>query len=307
MNLRARFTVIASVRNDLMMNVGELLKKMRELRKVSQRQLCAGISSQAALSRMEKSGNIPANMLLAFLDRLDIQPIEFFALAEEHQTANTRVFLDRLQEAKSSRQKANQLIKEETGLYQKTGILRHKINALVVSACYCKANKIPLKNNDVIAVMVKDYLLKLGNWFINDALLYVNVFFIFDNAFIKSNHLQVIRLLEQSPFDSAQKYTYQIDYANNVILLAFERKNLLDLAFYLANYQELLTNDFSSLSARICYSIFEQLYELMCDFSDKRYQNLLQELQNLKTNEAAGIVTKLTDFVNDCLKDQVGN
>lgn len=289
------------------MNVGILLKKMRELRKVSQRQLCAGISSQAALSRMEKSGNIPSNMLLAYLERLDIQPIEFFALAEEHQTANTRVFLDRLQEAKSSRQKADQLIKEEIGLYHKTGILRHKINALAVWANYCKANKIPLKNNDAIAAVVKDYLLKLGNWFINDALLYVNVFFIFDNAFIKSNHLQVIQVLDTSPFDSAQKYTYQIDYANNVILLAFERKNLLDLAFYLANYQELLTNDFSSLSARICYSIFTQLYELMCDFSDKRYQNLLQELQNLKTNEAAGIVTKLTDFVNDCLKDQVGN
>lgn len=283
------------------MNVGKILKKMRELRNVTQRQLCAGISSQAALSRMEASGNIPSKMLLAFLDRLDIQPIEFFALVEENQLANTRVFLDKLINAKYSKQKTDILIQQELDLYEKTGILRHKINALCVSASYYNANDILFENKILIAKEVKRYLLELGSWFINDVLLYVNIFFLFDNEFIRSNHLKVISLLNQSPFDATQKYTYQVKYANDVILLAFERKNLFDLNFYLANYQKLLINDFNSLSSKICYSIFKQLYQLMVDFNYKKYQCFLEELKNINSYVNGDMVLNLINLVDECL------
>ncbi|MCT6893398.1 MAG: helix-turn-helix domain-containing protein [Bombilactobacillus mellifer] len=287
------------------MNIGKTLKKMRELRNVTQRQLCEGISSQAALSRMEASGNIPSKMLLAFLARLDIQPIEFFALVEENQLANTRVFLDKLINAKYSRQKTDILIQQEMDLYEKTGILRHKINALCVNASYYKANDILFKNKILIAKEVKQYLLELGAWFINDVLLYVNVLFLFDNEFIRSNHLKVINLLSQSPFNATQKYTYQVNYANEVILLAFERKNLFDLNFYLANYQKLLINDFNSLSPKICYSIFKQLYQLMINFNSKNYQYLLEELKNIDSYVNGNMVLKLIDLVDECLRTKL--
>ncbi|BDR58029.1 helix-turn-helix domain-containing protein [Xylocopilactobacillus apicola] len=283
------------------MNHGQLLKDLRIGRGITQQQLADGISSQAALSRMEASGNIPSDLLLKFLNRLDIYLIEFFMLAGEENVTVPHTFLNQRENSIFQKEKADELIKNEMELYRKTGFPKHKINALSLKAAYSKVHDLPLENSKEITNEIKNHLLQFNSWFINDIILYTNLLFIFDNEFIKTHHRTILRSLDRFFLGRAQKHNLQIHYANNSVLLAFERHNWADLDFYLDTYREFLTASPESLNDRIMYSIFTKLRDLVFEFDEARYQNLIAETQIFSTYglDAAGV--DIRNLIDDCL------
>lgn len=216
------------------MNYGELLKILRNKRKMTQNELTSEISSQTALSRMEKGDDIPFNLLINFLRRLNIRPIEFFTMAEEiKMVSDIDDFLLTNKAENCSESEIECAVENEMKLFQKTGLIKHQLNSFCIQALYCKIHQIIMVENVEI---VKKYLLQLDSWAINDISLYINLLFVFENDFIRAQHRRILKNLTNSPLEKARKHFYEITYANNSVILAFERNNLRDLDLYLANY-----------------------------------------------------------------------
>ncbi|BDR55610.1 helix-turn-helix domain-containing protein [Xylocopilactobacillus apis] len=283
------------------MNHGKLLKKLRTSRGITQKQLAEGISSQAALSRMEQSGNIPSYLLLSFLDRLDIHPVEFFTLAAENQVLESQSFLNKMNETCYNKEKMNELVNEEITLYKQTGLKKHKINSMRVKAIYHKIHDLPLENSKEIAKEITKYLLKFDSWFLNDISLYSDLLFIFSNDFIKAHHKTVLNSLETLPLGGNQKHIYIVTYTNNTIVLAFERKNLTDLDFYLNSYKDFLNDNPAFLTDRIYYSIYCQLQKLMIKFNNEGYNKLISDLKIFKKYNLDDAYQNMLGFINSCL------
>lgn len=135
------------------MNPGQLLKKIRLSRKINQQQLARGISSQSALSRMKKNGHIDSYILLRYLDRLDIQPIEFFMLVNPNRFQESQNYSQRLYGAYYNQAENQHLIQHELTLYDKTKLIKYKMNAQRIKAVYAKIHNLEIDDQ---AEMTKD-------------------------------------------------------------------------------------------------------------------------------------------------------
>lgn len=172
------------------MHQGQLLKNIRLSRKINQQQLSNGISSQSTLSRMEKTGHIDSNILLRYLDRIDIEPAEFFMLVTPKGFQEAQNYSQRLYAAYYNIEENQKLIQHELHLYGRTKLIKHRINALRVQAVYAKIHNITLDDQDEITKDIQTYLFSFETWFLSDILLYLDILFLFDDSFIKSYHPQ---------------------------------------------------------------------------------------------------------------------
>lgn len=265
------------------MNHGELLKQLRNNRKMSQQELSADISSQAALSRMEVSGNIPSYILINYLQRLDIHPTEFFMMAENSDFIDSKSFGKKFRKALFDKDEMTELVTEKMTLYQETGILHHKIDAYRLQALFYFLRNLPLPNEDEITSTLREYLLSIDTWFISDVILYSQVLFLFDANFIRANHAKMLKSLDNLPFSSSWQYSNEMNYAELTTILAFRRRNWDDAAFYLKTCKTFLTNDSRSLGDRIYYSIYSKLLELRLNFDQAKYDTLVSEMNIIKT------------------------
>lgn len=283
------------------MTYGELLRELRIKRKLSQRELTSEVSSQTALSRMESGDDVPFDMLLHFLRKLNIRAVEFFAMAGKNKeviSPNIDSFLRTNKVERCSRAEMEQLVKKEMTLFNTTGLFKHQLNAFSIQAAYCKIHHLYMEDN---TNEVKNYLLQLDSWDINDISLYINLLFIFENEFIRTQHRRTLKFLANSPLEKSRKHFYEITYANNAVILAFERKNLADLDLYLDNYRSSLGNDLSLLNEQIRYAFFVHLKKLMLNFNKADYQELLKEIKSYKIYGLNSIVENAISFVNTCL------
>lgn len=290
-----------------MMTYGELLKKLRIQRKLSQKELTSEVSSQTALSRMESGDDVPFNLLLHFLRKLNIRAVEFFAMAGKNKEAispDIDSFLRTNKVERCSRAEMERLVKKEMALFNTTGLLKHQVNAFSIRAAYCKIHHLFMVDN---TNEVKNYLLQRDSWAINDISLYISLLFIFENDFIKMQHRRMLKFLANSPLEKTRKHFYEITYANNAVILAFERKNLADLDLYLDNYRSSLGNDLSLLNEQIRYAFFVRLKKLMLNFNEPDYQDLLKEIKSLQIYGLTSIVENATSFVNACLASNLSN
>lgn len=286
------------------MTYGELLKILRNKRKMTQSELTSEISSQTALSRMEKGDDIPFNLLINFLRRLNIRAIEFFAMAQEiKMVSDIDNFLLTNKVENCSESEIERAVENEMKLFKKTGLIKHQLNSFCIRALYCKIHQLIMVEN---VDAVKKYLLTLDSWAINDISLYINLLFVFENDFIRAQHRRILKVLTNSPLEKARKHFYEITYANNSVILAFERNNLRDLDLYLANYQKCLSNNLNLLSEHIRYTIFTRLKKLMVDFNQADYQKLLNEINSFSNYGLDLVVEDAIKFVNTSLAPFLG-
>ena len=278
------------------MNIGELLRKLRIARNFSQRKLARNITSQSSLASMEKMGNIPSSILFDLLDQLSIRPFEFFNFAQKDPIKPISMPKDE--------KEMTEEVNKQMGLYKKTGIWTHKINALCIRSIYCQAHGLPLLDSFQIATEVKKYLQQFDYWFINDVVIHTKMMFFFNSNFIKEHHQIVLHSIKISSLDQIQKRSYQTNYLNDVIMMTFKRRNWSGLDFYLNSYQNLLTSFPESLNDRIRLSIFNKLRELVVNYDETLYQNLLSEIQLFNTYGLNSVKKDLENFVNECLKEK---
>lgn len=277
------------------MHHGELLKKLRLSRGVTQRQLATGISSQAAVSRMEDSGNIPTFLLLKFLERLDIYPTEFFVFAGENNILGALSFWDQIDDLAMNPTQIAHLLERERKLYQETGLLKHKINALGYQAIYFKIKG--QAGDPKILKELKKYILNFDSWLIHDFMLYTSLLFLFDDELIRCHHQIVLKRLNEFPLGSTLRHRYRMAYTNRTVIQAFERKNLADVDLYLSTYLA----EASTLSERVYGKVYTQLLELMRDFKIELYDQLIHYLEMFQEHGLCGEHRKLITFIDGCL------
>lgn len=285
------------------MNIGNLLRELRLERKITQQQLADGISSQPALSRMENSDDLPVNLLLPFLAKLNIRPIEFFMLAKNEHVIKSQSFLQNKKRAFYDKKIMEQLVRNEMNTYENTGLIKHKINAIRVRAVYCKIHNLPLEDEKEIAKQVKEYLLQFDSWVISDISLYIDLLFIFENELIRAFHRRVLKSLEELPMEPTYKHGRQISYATNAVMLAFERKNFTDLNIYLNTYHNFLTNDPNLIFEKIQYSIYTKLFDLIRNYNQDDHCRILKEIQIFKNYGLEETSDIATNLINEYLTE----
>lgn len=264
------------------MNQGQLLKKIRLSRKVNQQQLSQGISSQSSLSRIEKNGHIDSDILLQYLNRLDIQPTEFFMLVNPKGFKEAQNYSQKQYKAYYNQAENQKLIQHELILYDKTKIIKHRINALCIRVVYAKIHNITLNDQDEIVEEIQKYLFAFETWLLSDILLYLDVLFLFDDSFIRSYHNRMVRSLENLPISSVHKHHLQIAYAHNNTVLSFERGNLIDVKFYLQTFKKFLSSPTKTLTDTIYYQTYSNLLTLEQSFDQQLYNQTIDDLSVFK-------------------------
>lgn len=284
------------------MNHGKLLKIIRTSKSISQQDLSHGISSQAALSRMEMSGNIPSHLLISYLQRLDVHPTEFFMIAENSTFIDSQDFFKDFELAVNDYEKMIALYKEKIELYNTSGLLRHKINAYAVKAVYCYIHKIPLDDSENISLTIRQYLLNLDNWFISDIILYTQVIFLFDSEIIKLQHSKMLKSLNTLPFSLSWQYTNAMNYLHSTVLLSFKRNNMNDVAFYLNSFKDNLSEDVKTMVDTIYYYLYKDLLDLKIDFTNSKYNLLCEQIKIFNKYGYEKEYFKSLEFINTILE-----
>ena len=264
------------------MNYGPLFSKIRKSRRISQKSVSSGILSQSMLSRFETTGKIEADVLVKLLHRLHIHPTEFFMLSDDADFLRQQFFYRRLHAAFFNFSDYILLSNEERDKYRETNDIYHLINAVRIEAIYAyKHNKNFSSINDDIEI-IKKHLLSMDSWFESEIVLYLDIMFIFDDSFIKSQHRRMIRSLESLPFGTSHRNYLKSAYGHNSTILAFERGSTSNIAFYLSYFESTLTKDPRDLTNAFYYSVYQQLLNLKMKFNQDMFISLFQEIKLLQ-------------------------
>lgn len=264
------------------MKYGTLLSLLRKSKKMSQLDLSAGISSQSALSRFESGGEVYAQNLILYLKKLNVHPTEFFMLAEDTDFIARQNFNHRLQSGFTSQIDCEILANEERDRYTQTGNLLNLINAVHVEVVYAKIHDLPLTNYQNDLKKVKQYLLSIDTWLLFEVTLYLDLLFIFDDSFIEHHHHRMSRSLQSLPFETELRQGLSAAYANNLIILDFERNNFLSLSKHINYFESILSKNPRNLIASIQIDFYNKVFNLKKYYSDAGVIDALETLIVLK-------------------------
>lgn len=264
------------------MKYGVLLSTLRKSRKISQFDLSAGITSQSALSRFESGGEVYAHNLILYLKKLNVHPTEFFMLAEDTDFIARQNFNHRLQSGFTSQIDCEILVNEERDRYTQTGNILNLINAVHVEVVYAKMHDLPLTNYQKDLKKVKQYLLSIDTWMIFEVTLYLDLLFIFDDSFIEHQHHRMSQSLQSLPFETELRQGLSAAYANNLIVLDFERNNLLSLSKHINYFESILSKNPRNLISSIQIDFYNKMFNLKKYYSDAEVIDALETLIILK-------------------------
>ena len=264
------------------MNYGVLLSSLRKSRKISQADLSASITSQSALSRFEAGGEVYARNLISYLKKLNIHPTEFFMLAEDTDFIAQQNFNHRLQSGFVSKTDCEVLAKEEHSRYIETGNVLNLKNAVHVQAVYAKIHALPLNDYQKDLEKVKQYLLSIDTWMMFEVTLYLDLLFIFDDSFINHQHHRMARSLQSLPFGTELRQGLSAAYGNNLIILDFERNNLLSLSQHINYLESTLSKNPRNLISSIRIDFYNKMFDLKKYYSDDVAIDALETLMILK-------------------------
>lgn len=270
---------IYSNRRDFLMNYGILFSKLRKDKHLTQKEVCDGIVAQAILSRFEsKNGRIDFDILMQLLHRIHVHPTEFLAMCNQDNISEEYAFNQRLHAAYYNASDNQILLNEERNKFTTTHDIHYLINSVRVEATYCKKNGKSFEHLSGDIEIIKDYLISLDSWFISEIILYLDILFIFDDNFIRTQHARMTRSLSNLPFGIAHKNSLQSSYGHNVTVLAFERYNFKDIPLYLSYFERTLTKDPRSLTNALYYSTYLKLWHLIHNYSKYEFDQLVESI-----------------------------
>lgn len=293
---------IYSKERNFLMNYGKLFSKLRKDNHFTQKEVCQGIVAQAILSRFEsKNGRIDFDILIKLLNRIHIHPIEFLSMCNQDFISDEYAFNQRLHAAYYNFSDNQILLNEERKKFEETHDIHHLINSVRVEATYCIKNGKPFSHLTSDINVIKNYLISLDSWFISEIILYLDIFFIFDDNFIKSQHARMIRSLSNLPFGIAHKDSLQASYGHNVTVLAFERGNFKDIPLYLSYFERTLTKDPRSLTNALYYSAYLKLWHLIHNYSEYEANKLFKDITIFKQYGYEDEYFELKKFISQIL------
>lgn len=247
------------------MTHGELIRKLRKERNLTQDQLAKGITSRTTLSSFENNrSRVSSEILFAYLERMNITIQEYLFYFNDstptEKELSTRYFYKNIIKSRDFE------IKNRILDYQS----KYKDSHDFFFCCLSIELKLFLNHKHIKPVfdveedtqIIKDYLEKVQQWGHFEMSIFSNCLYIFKSDYIRgtfSTLLNKTKIL--STID-----TYQNDLAiflNNCIILSFERNLLKDARFYIGQLYKISSN-----TPRKAYD------RMMCDF----YIELLKEV-----------------------------
>lgn len=161
-----------------MVSYGNIIKKIRENKNLTQKELADGIVTPQFLSQFENNKfDIKLNNFLMLLDRLNIKYNEFIVNIIETNQPSQKVFFQRYQKAYYSDNKIllKALIEEEKSQYAKNSNYRHLHNTIMLKQRLSLLMKEPYNDND--RKIIINYLKKVYDWGIYEVSLFTNCLF----------------------------------------------------------------------------------------------------------------------------------
>ncbi|UQS81776.1 helix-turn-helix domain-containing protein [Bombilactobacillus folatiphilus] len=275
------------------MEHGQLIRKLRKERNMSQAELAEGISSRTALSSFEnKHSTISSDILFKYLERLNVTVQEYEFYLNDNVTP---------EKAYISEYFYNKVTKErDKEIAQRIHNFRAKYNDSHDFYFCCLSIELKLflnrRNNKAIyqvdedKQIIKDYLNHNQNWGHFEIALFSNCLYIFSSDYIRGTFPVLLKRTKK--LSSIASYQNDLSiFLNNCIVLSFERQNFDDVNYYI---DRLIT--ISANTPRKAYD------RMMCQY----YLSLLQKL-NYQPNQLATIIQQFnelgfTDHANELIK-----
>ncbi len=241
------------------MKDGELIRKLRKERNITQKKLVNEQYSRSSLARIEiEELDMKTDMLIYFLDRMNIS-------LEEYQTYKfkSNSELSKKDEIKKdfmikilNNTTSNEFIETLQDTYQQT-------NDTYYLHLYCLGRILQYKmNNEHIDLseesnIIKKHLSKIESWGYFEFSMYTNSLFLFPNEFIQQQYKYVLQKIEL--FSNSTKFNHlKIRFLINSIIISLERNHLEFVDQYLIELFE-STRDNDYILGRIFWKFFKDL------------------------------------------------
>ncbi|MZU11424.1 helix-turn-helix domain-containing protein [Bifidobacterium longum] len=270
---------------------GDIIKKLRIERGISQEALAKGISTRTTLSSFERRNTeLSSSALLKYLDKLNVKFDEFQFLLCDNLLSQKEKVINRFIEIINSNFNRKEL---EVYLTQLEDVYsKHKDNFYLMIIAQLKILKAAileineLEKNEAIR-LIKEYLFKVENWCHFELTIFNNVLFIFYSEEIVVQFENVISrmwLLQDKAHYNSLISTFLI----NGCFLGFERADA-NLASLFVRHLEIVSANSRFVEAKIYLLIFKGLLpsisnQTLDSVSIKKGLKILDILDEAKAN-----------------------
>lgn len=240
---------------------GELIKKLRHERGLSQQQLAEEISTRTTLSSFENNkSRISADILFKYIERMNISIQEYLfyfndSTATEKEVATQHFY--------------NNVIKQRDGEIKKRILnyqSKYKDSHDFWFCCLAIELKLFLNSRHIEPIydvkedvdIIKQYLNKVQQWGHFELSIFSNCLYIFSTEYIKSTYSTFIKKAKIL----SQIETYENDLAiflNNCIVLSFQRREYKNITFYCNQLYKASENTPRKAFDRIMYNYYKEL------------------------------------------------
>ncbi|MBM7708567.1 helix-turn-helix domain-containing protein [Enterococcus lemanii] len=205
------------------MNDGNLIKKLRIERNITQKELAAGLCSRSTLARFENNnGNIQAYLLINILERMNITFEEYASYKSNNERSKKEVLSENFSNKVLNIQHGETYLQS---LYQEY----NQTNDLYYLHLYCQGRIILSKvyNKEINLAnefkIIKKHLDNVDNWGFFELTMYTNSLYLFDYDQTIYQFDQVIAQINK--FSNSIKIKHlKIHFLVNSIILSFEHE-----------------------------------------------------------------------------------
>lgn len=160
---------------------GEALQQVRKDKKMSQKELSAGILGRSHLSQIENNVYFPSyDKMFQFLDRLNITFEEFLFVKTEYQNDFKQQLKMDISEAANLNDfvKLEELAELSNQAYGRTNNITYRHYELISRALITYQEKMEITDEMIQFVLpIKDYLLSKDSWYLYELKLFNNIIF----------------------------------------------------------------------------------------------------------------------------------
>lgn len=284
------------------MKQGEIIKKLRIERGMSQKMLVKDISTRSTLSSFEcRQTELSSSTLLKYLEKLNVKFDEFQFLVHDNHFSDkemtTNKFISSL-ERYTNKQEVFLFLNELNEKYASTNDNFYLMISAQLQILKADTLEFDVTNVEIEMKKVKEYLFQVENWCHFELTIFSNLLFIFGSEEIIIQFENVISkmwMLQDTIHYNSLISTFLI----NGCFLGFEREEE-DLAILFIKHLELISSNSRFVEAKIYTLIFKGLFPVLrgesCDYvSIKKGLQILDILNIEKSN-------KLRDFIFKCLE-----
>lgn len=276
------------------MTHGELIRKLRKERGLTQLQLVAGISSRTTLSSLENNRtDITTKILFAYLERMNVTVQEYLfyfndSTSTEKELA-TKYFYDDI--IKQRDLEIKKRILDYQSKYKDSNDFYYCCLSIELKLFLNKKSAKEIFDVAEDTEIIKAYLERVTQWGHFEMSIFANCLYIFSSAYIRATFTTLLKRTKiLSKID-----TYQNDlsiFLNNCIVLAIERQHYQNAQFYIKQLFQISGQTPRKVYDRMmCAFYLELIKAVTCHQST--VETTITQFRDLGFTEHANMLTAL--------------